>query len=704
MSRLDRHVAAVRQRIALQDFLVLAAKALLVAGVAALLYVLVARLVAVRLIGEPYWMLGLVAVALIVAAVWALARRPDLPTAAAAIDERLGLKDKFGTALAFRNTREPFAKLAVKDAEVTADAVSLAGQFRPQVPQMMGYAAATLVAAGLTGWLMSDIGIFGDSDPVNPAVTVQSAEQRERARQNVEQALAAINAAPIDVQQQEAVLQAKGDLTELTRRPIGDAAAANRTAAKAASGLEEALVDQIKNNAKYAQAKRDEAFLRNLPSLDEQESRIADAADALREGDLETAMTEMEQAVDEFDQMTDAEKEAMAQQMQQLANQLAQAAQDPAQQQQMQQQLQQLGMNQQQAQQAAQAMQQAAQGNQQAQQQLQQMAAQAMQQMNNGQGATQQQQQQVQQMLQQMQAQANTQAAGQQMAQAAGQMAQAMQQAQQGAGGNQQQQPGAQPGQQQAGAQQGAQPGLQQMQQTLQQMQAVQQDMQQVQAAQQQAQQVAQNAQQGQQGGQQNGQQGGQQGQQQANAGQQQGQGQQGQGQQQGQQSQGQGGQQGQGQGQGQQQAGNQPGQGGQGGQAGQQGQMAGGQGQGQQGQGGWQPGDPQPGQGGMGGAGQGRGGQAPFAQAPFGIKQELSPSENQEGGQLLASYFVKSDALIGDSTAELRDVAQSAVQNVTDEVDQQRISRQAQSAVRNYFNAMSNRPAPATPEAPSED
>ena len=685
MTRLDRHVSAVRQRMTLQTFLRRAALAVLVAGAAAWLYVLVARLAAVRLAGEWVWFLGVLGAALVVAAVWAIVRRPGESEAARAIDGKLGLKDKFGTALAFRGSPDPFAAAAVADAERTADDVDLAGQFRPKMPDLTWAALAVAFGALLTGWLMNDVGLFGGGDDPTTAVTVEQREKQDAARRDVEQALAAINAAPEVVQAQDEIVQARAELTELTRTPPADPARASRTAAKAAAGLEEAIAEQIKDNAKYAQAKQDEALLRNLPPLADQEGEIADAADKLREGNLDGAMDDLQQAVDDFADQSPEEQEKTAQQVQQLAKQLQQAATDPAQQQQMQQQLQQMGMNQQQAQQAVQAMQQAAQGDPQAAQQLQQMAAQAMQQMNNGQGATQQQQQQVQQMIQQMQAQANSQATGQQMAQAAQQMAQAMQQqAAQGAGGQQQaggQQPGQQPGQQ--GQQQAMQQGANQMQQTLQQMQAVQQDMQQVQAAQQQAQQAAQQAQRNAQG-QQQAQQGGQQ----------QGQGQQGQGQQQGQAN---------------TQGGQQPGQGQPGGQAAQ-GQAGAGQGQagGQQGgnqpggagqgqaNGGWQPGNPnQPGNG-MGGAGQGRGGQAPFAAAPFGVKPELSPSENQDDGKLLASYFIKSDAVVGESTAELRDVAQSAVQNAPDEVDQQRISRQAQSAVKEYFNALGDPAEPA--------
>ncbi|MBV8780048.1 MAG: hypothetical protein JO353_01510, partial [Phycisphaerae bacterium] len=42
-----------------------------------------------------------------------------------------------------------------------------------------------------------------------------------------------------------------------------------------------------------------------------------------------------------------------------------------------------------------------------------------------------------------------------------------------------------------------------------------------------------------------------------------------------------------------------------------------------------------------------------------------------------------------GESKAQLKDVAASAIKDPTDEIDQDRISRQAQSVVRKYFNSM---------------
>ncbi|MEM8872873.1 MAG: hypothetical protein AAGD32_01325 [Planctomycetota bacterium] len=670
MSRLDKHVAAVRTQMLLGDLLKRAAVTLLIAGGALWVYVIAARVFAMRLPGEMFWLIGGAVLALVAAMIWAFVNRPAEHEAAVAIDEKLGLKSKFASALSFRNDSDPFARAAVQDAEQTATGVNLGKEFRPAFPNSAWLALAVLLGMGATAAFLGDFDLF-NNPAEDPAVLAQQQQAEVEAKAVVERALQTINAAPPVVMADESVEQAKADLESLLASPTFQPEQARQTASQSLESLQDALAEQVRGNQKFAEAREQQRMLANMPPLEGADGPVGEASDAIKEGDFSKATEAIEQLVDDFQEMTPEKQAEATQQMQQMAQQLQQAANNPQAQQQMQNQLQQMGMNQQQAQQAAQLMQQAAQGNQQAAQQLQQMAQQAMQQMNNGQGPTQQQQQKIQQAMQQMQAQANTQQQAAQMAQAAQQMAQAMQAAQQGQAqqGQQGQQGGQQPGgaQQQANAQQGAQQGMQQgaqqMQQTMQQMQAIQQDMQAVRAAQQAAQQAQAAANQNPNGPQGNGQQGQQQGQQ------------------------GQGGQ-GQGQQGGMAQAGGQPG--GQGGQQGQgnQGQQGGqGQGQGQGGQ--WnQPGQGQQG-GGGGGPGQGQGGDPGKVAAPFGVKQEFSPSENQEDGQLLASYYVQAEALVGEAKQQLKEVAESAVKNQTDEVDQQRISREAQNAVRNYFNSL---------------
>ena len=111
--------------------------------------------------------------------------------------------------------------------------------------------------------------------------------------------------------------------------------------------------------------------------------------------------------------------------------------------------------------------------------------------------------------------------------------------------------------------------------------------------------------------------------------------------------------------------------------------------GQGQQGN---QPGQPnnQNGPAGPNGGGQAAGDRTYKAQAPYTVKPEMSPSQDDEKGRILANSFVKDDKpLKGSSSASLKDVAAAAEQEQTDEIDQDHVSRQAEHTVHEYFRSM---------------
>ena len=77
------------------------------------------------------------------------------------------------------------------------------------------------------------------------------------------------------------------------------------------------------------------------------------------------------------------------------------------------------------------------------------------------------------------------------------------------------------------------------------------------------------------------------------------------------------------------------------------------------------------------------------MAPAPFSFKEEVSKSHDDEAGRVVASTLIKADALKGESQAAIKQIAESETKDATDEVDQQRVSRQAQKAVRDYFQTM---------------
>lgn len=641
MPRLDQHVGLVQTKLALGRFFTALAWCAVAAAVVALVGVVVWLLTQWRPPYFGWWLLGLGVAALLAAAIWTTLRRPTAHEAAVAIDQKLGLKEKFSTALFARQSSDPFARAAVLDAERTADNVSLHKRFPIPFPRHISMAAAVAVAAFALSF-MTPLDLFGRQEALQQAQVEQ--QQQEEAKRILRDALVQVRSIAQSVEETDQIKQATKELEQLLANPPKDVGRAQRTALKALQDTQDAIKQQIQESQTFAKAQEDRKLFQGMIPPSQETGPVSDARRAMAKGDFTEAINQLKQAVENFDKMDAQQQQQTAQRMQQMARALEQAAQDPKVQQQIQQQLQQAGASQQQAQQMTQLMQQAAQGNQQAAQQLQQQANQLMQQMAANQGLSQQQVQQMQQAMQQAiqqgQAAANSQQQAQQMAQAAQAMAQAMQQAAQAGQNGQNGQNGQQGQQAQAGAQgqqgqqgQGGQQqagqamaqAAQQMQQQLQAMQAAANDAQQVQAAQQAAQQAMQQAA--------------------ANAN-------------------------------------CPPGCNGEGGNCGHGGN--------QPGQGGWAAGNPNNQGGGMGGPGQGAGGAGQRQQAPFTVKQEHAPSANQEDGKLLASFLVKDPTgLPGESKERLKNVIAAAQADQTDEVEIERVSRQSREAVKRYFGQL---------------
>jgi len=640
--------------------------------------VLCDRLLRLALPRPWWWVIGGAVVAVVGGIAWAMWRRPGAHDAAVAIDVRLGLKEKFSTALYVRSSDDPFARAAVRDAERTAERVSLHKQFPLTYPARPAGATIAVVILSLLclGMIKQPLDLLGREAARRKQAIEQ--QKQEESRKILQTALAQVESVPATLAKDLAIQNAQRDLSELLKQPPRDPTDAQRTAIKALSDVNQAIAKAVAENQKYADAQQTARMFTSLQPPAGQQGPVADAHRAVASGNFSQAASDLQNLANEFQRMNPQEQQKAIEQMKQLALQLQNMANDPQQQQQLEDKLKQMGADDKQAKEMAQQMQKAAQGDQNAIQQLQDQQKQLMQAMNNGQGPTQAQQQQIQEIAQQLQAQTNAQQQANQLAQGAQQMASAMQQVQQT---QQQQQPGGQQGQQQQSAQspqagQQMAQAQQQLQQALSQIQAIQNDAQQVaaaqqsmQAAQQQAagqqqqQQQAAGAQGGQQSGQQSGQQAGQAGGQQSAQ-------------------------------QGSQMAGGQMGNNGQGGaqqpgnsQNGQWG--ANGQGPGQNGGGQWAP-NGQVANNAQGG-GQASGDRPMAAFAPGTFKPEYSPSQDQEKGKVLASTFVKADALKGESKAQLQQVLNDPTRqpDQTDEIDQQRISRQDQEVVKDYFRAI---------------
>jgi len=724
-NRLDKHVGKIRNKLTLERFLAALGYSIALFFVVVLIHTLVDRFFWVSLPKAMVWFWSAATAAVLGALVFAMLRRPSVHSVAVFIDGKLGLNEKFSTAMFARQqaaaegrSLDPFMAAALLDAERTADNVSLHRRFPIQYPKSGFITLGMALLVLLVSWLLPRIDLF-DRHKKAEALAHKPLSEREEAQRNAEHVMAMVSSQSAGIKDMPKVeLAQKDELSKLLSDPKADAKSISQTAQKLQEEADAAAKqEELKKNQAYAESQAQNAVFSSLnPSADDK-GPVATASRDIANDNFADAMKAIQSLPTQFNALNPQEQQKQIEDMKKVAAQLANLANDKSAMNNIEKQLKQQGINPDQVQKAIETARAAAQGDPEAAKKLQQMQKDLTQQMNNGQGPTPQQQQAIAQAIQKMQSVANTQAKAQQMTAGAQGMVQGMQQAQSARQG------GTQAGQQQANARMGnaqaagSKPGGQQAS-----------------GKQGAGQQAAGGQQAGQQpGGQQAGgqQAGGQQ------AGAQQAGGAQASGQQQGSQPAGQqsGSQQANGaQPGGNQSGGNQPG-----------GKQGGGQGSGQQqmkqasdqmaqalgqmdavqkdaeevaamqraaGQpddgGGNNPGDGKGGNGkggggqapgklgkvgnekgnGMGGPGIGAGGQGEKEVAEFTVKQEIDPSQNINGGKVLAKTFVKAPQLKGNATVELSpDARASAVKNGTDDVSEASIPKDAQKVVKDYFD-----------------
>src|SRR3954470_652016 len=255
MSRLDRHVATVQSKLFLRRFLEAVAWTTLVLAAVVLLAVVVQKLF--QILPETFpakWVLIFGAVAcVVISAGYAFVKKPTRQQAAAAIDERLRLKEKFSTAIYVRPSSDPFAMAAVRDAERTAENVQLGKQFPIPFPKH-AYTGLTLgLAAFLLAVFVQPMNLFGQKTNFAKKPEIEASQQA--AKEAVARAVAAVDAIPKSSQNSDEFRKLVAELHDFNNATkLSDPARANRRALQA---LQEVSNDAAKNwdkAKKYAEA------------------------------------------------------------------------------------------------------------------------------------------------------------------------------------------------------------------------------------------------------------------------------------------------------------------------------------------------------------------------------------------------------------------------------------------------------------------
>ena len=179
--------------------------------------------------------------------------------------------------------------------------VNLRRHFPLKFPRPAYATIVVALAAFLTAQFMSPLDLFGHEEKQRKLTERQA--QVDQAKRTIENALATVNAVPKAIADNEAIKLAKAELTNLQNQPVKDPQATNRSAYKALQDMNAALKEQLNSSQEFAQAQNDSKMLKSMPQPAAGEGPVADAHRALAQGDFDSAVTQLEQAVDKFDKM-----------------------------------------------------------------------------------------------------------------------------------------------------------------------------------------------------------------------------------------------------------------------------------------------------------------------------------------------------------------------------------------------------------------
>ncbi len=674
------------------------------------------------------------AAAILTAMGWAWRRRPDRRESAMALDAACGTKEMFATALHAREQTDPFSRATVAAAEKEAESVDSRKKFPWRTPRHIRWTAAGVLAAGLAIWLMPTLDLFGHAEARQVAEVGR--KRVEQTQESARQAIAQVQSLPVDAAGNERIENAKRELEALIANPPADPAVAQRTALKALREIQEELRRKVETDRDVANARRDRRTYSAMRPPTDQTGAVADAKRKLAQGDYGGAAGEIGRIEREYGDQSPADKSRSAKEMGELADQLDRRAGESGGQEGLERQLGQTGASDAEAKELADAMRGSAAGDESVGKRAGELKDRIAGRMNGGKGATAEQKARLDRMMTDAQSQADQMERGKRLAEGARKMAEGMKK-------------GAEAGADAKAAEKQVAEGAQGLKSQLGGMAARSDRAEKLAEAEKRAGQAAdaqaravnesgdpkqtqagdsENAQanaQGKQGGQEGKEgQSGQAGADGKQVGTDQGQGKRpggedGQGAKEGGNDSG-GGEKSGGEKSGGEKAGGEkpggeksgdgksdggkdgggkePGSPGQGDSAG--GQEGGkdrgsGAGEGEaEGSGGRAPGgeDGSAGDGtqaGGGGAGQGSGQRDRADAAPGKFVPENALTKDQEGGEALAGSYVEADTVKGESKAALRDAVKSAQSRQTDEVEQERVTGQGESVVKEYFSSM---------------
>jgi len=271
------------------------------------------------------------AVASVAASVtWLVATREHAPTAAAALDEAAGLKERVSTGLHFVQSRDPFAQATQADAEASVAGLSARKFIRIQWAGSLSLSGLMLGVA-LLSLLLPEFDILNGKEARSKAEAEQASIRR------VKLAVARPVEAVRKIMKENPALKAPPELEDLEekfeRAEGKDADVLRREAIKQLDKLSNALKKQAESD-RFEALRETKKRMAKIGESADPKAEVGKLIDALARGDLQVAQDTVKKLQEDLarrrhnGKIDPAKAEQMREQLKELARKLREAAQD----------------------------------------------------------------------------------------------------------------------------------------------------------------------------------------------------------------------------------------------------------------------------------------------------------------------------------------------------------------------------------------
>jgi len=316
----DKKLRVVRLRCSINLLLRQAGRILAAAGVVAVVVALTEQLFALSVVNDVRLWVFLGAAAVSILVLW-LVNQPNRMQASLLLDERLRLRERFSTALAFADSKDPFAQAACSEARARAERMELAGHFPIRPSRCWLCAASVWIFAGAIVLFMPQkdlLGFLRKQDEQKEQV-----KKIEQAKAEIKEAAAPVRLAVSQLGKPE-LAEALSKLEEMPKdaRPED----IKREAIRALGDLSE----QIKKMQSSAQLETAELMQKMFKQLRASSDMFSQKmVQALATGNFAEASNLLDQMRKELEEskLTEEQRKALAEQLQNLAKQIQQLAQ-----------------------------------------------------------------------------------------------------------------------------------------------------------------------------------------------------------------------------------------------------------------------------------------------------------------------------------------------------------------------------------------